>query len=117
VINEGRNIGETIRKMSSPLQVVVIDCLGLWLFNLLEEKLSDAQIEKEFEKLALAFNSAQGLVILVSNEVGCGLVPDYFIGRRFRDLLGRANQIIAKAADEVFLMQIGFPMQLKSRKD
>jgi len=116
VIVEGKNIAAVLQKMNSSKHALVVDCLGLWVSNLLEDKLTDRQIEQEFKKLASVLDKAKGTVILVSNEVGCGLVPAYFLGRRFRDLLGRANQIIAKKADEVFLMQIGFPTQLKVRK-
>ncbi len=115
VITEGKGIAGLLKKMYSPSRTLVVDCLGLWVFNLLEDKLTDAQIEGEFKKLAAALGKAKGTVILVSNEVGCGLVPSYLIGRRFRDLLGRGNQIIAQSADEVFMMQIGFPTLLKSR--
>lgn len=115
VITEGRNIAALLQKMSNPQQTLLVDCLGLWVFNLLEANLTDKQIENEFKKLASVLANARGTVILVSNEVGCGLVPSYLIGRRFRDLLGRGNQIIAGAADEVFMMQVGFPIPLKSR--
>ncbi len=113
VITEGKNIAAVLQKMHSPSQTLVLDCLGLWVFNLLEDKLTDSQIEREFKKLGEVLGKAKGTVIVVSNEVGSGLVPPYLAGRRFRDLLGRGNQIIAKKADEVFLMQIGFPTRLK----
>jgi adenosyl cobinamide kinase/adenosyl cobinamide phosphate guanylyltransferase len=91
---------------------VLVDCLTLWLSNLL---LADADIEKEVETLDEALAFAAAPVVLVSNEVGSGIVPDHPLGRRFRDLQGILNQRIAARADRVVLMVAGLPLAVKGR--
>lgn len=90
----------------------VLDCLTIYMANLME-KLDDEKISKYLEKLIDSFSKLKGQLIIVSNEVGMGVVPPYPDGRRFRDLLGKANQMLAKAADEVFLLVAGIKTQLK----
>lgn len=88
----------------------LIDCLTLWLSNLL---LADADIEREIGRLENALDAAVGPVVLVANEVGWGIVPDYPLGRRFRDVQGMANQRMAARADCVVLMVAGLPLAVK----
>jgi len=89
---------------------VLVDCLTLWLSNLL---LADADIDAEIGKLeeALALNAAP--VTLVANEVGYGIVPADALARRFRDLQGSLNQRIAARADRVVLVVAGLPLVVK----
>ncbi|AFC33042.1 Adenosylcobinamide-phosphate guanylyltransferase [Paenibacillus mucilaginosus 3016] len=98
--------------------VVLVDCLTLWLSNWLLrlEQEPDAQrlLEEKIEELARAFERAERPVILVTNEVGYGLVPEYKLGRIFRDLSGRMNQRLARSADQVFLVTSGIPLELKA---
>jgi len=96
-------------------QAVVIDCLTLWLYNAMEQGRSDEDI---LAAACAAAGVAQGLeahVIAVTNEVGGGIVPASEIGRRFRDLQGRVNQLWAAAAHEVVLVVAGLPMSLKKQ--
>ncbi|MBF0619300.1 MAG: bifunctional adenosylcobinamide kinase/adenosylcobinamide-phosphate guanylyltransferase [Candidatus Omnitrophica bacterium] len=116
VVNEGTNIAAVLAKSQHPDTTVLIDCLGMWVFNLMEEYAQDTPVEAEFQKFIQTFKDVQGQVIIVSNEVGSGLVPEHASGRRFRDLLGRLNQMVAKAADTVVLMQVGIPTILKQAK-
>ncbi len=113
VITEGTDICRVIYQESSRAQIILLDCLGLWISNLMAESMKDAEILSEVERLATTLKEVKGPLIIVSNEVGCGLVPPYPSGRKFRDLLGSANQIMAKSADQVYLMQVGLPLQLK----
>lgn len=98
---------------------VLIDCLTLWINNLMYEaeqkkqEISEDKITVLAEDLARAARKHQGRIFLVSNEVGLGIVPDNPQVRRYRDLVGRCNQIIAAFADQVFLVSCGLPMQLK----
>ena len=71
------------------------------------------KIEKEVFRLIKSISEFKGITIIVSNEVGMGIVPDNPLARRFRDLLGMANQIIARGADEVIFMQSGIPVVIK----
>ena len=89
---------------------VLVDCLTLWLSNLM---LIDADIEAETVRLERALEAATAPVILVSNEVGSGIVPEHPLGRRFRDLQGALNQRIAARADRVVLMVAGLPLAVK----
>ncbi len=116
VITEGMDPGSVIEKAMSLSKVVLVDCLGMWVFNLMERYPEDGSIEAAFEHLSDILRKVKGVVIIVSNEAGCGVVPAYESGRRFRDLIGRLNQIMAREADEVVLMQVGIPAQLKTAK-
>jgi adenosylcobinamide kinase / adenosylcobinamide-phosphate guanylyltransferase len=89
---------------------VLVDCLTLWLSNLM---LSEADIEKETVGLEFSLTSRQAATVLVSNEVGSGIVPEHPLGRRFRDLQGILNQRMATRADRVVLMVAGLPLAVK----
>lgn len=111
-IEEPRRLGAAIESLHGRADVVVIDCLTLWVSNLLQEYNDDA-ILAEMDALASAVLRAPFSTIIVTDEVGWGVVPDNPVGRRFRDLLGWTNQKIARAADEVLLMAAGCPLRLK----
>ena len=89
---------------------VLIDCLTLWLSNLM---LAEADIDAEVERLEKALAAAAAPVAMVANEVGSGIVPEHPLGRRFRDLQGSLNQRIAAGADRVVLVVAGLPLALK----
>ncbi|MBO0737211.1 MAG: bifunctional adenosylcobinamide kinase/adenosylcobinamide-phosphate guanylyltransferase, partial [Alphaproteobacteria bacterium] len=89
---------------------LLVDCLSLWLSNLL---LAGHQPEEEARGLCRALQEAAGPVVLVSNEVGMGLVPQTPLGRRFRDAGGRLNQEVAALADRVVFVVAGLPLVLK----
>jgi adenosylcobinamide kinase/adenosylcobinamide-phosphate guanylyltransferase len=89
---------------------VLVDCLTLWLSNLM---LAEADIEAEILGLERALAEAATPVVLVANEVGSGIVPDNPLGRRFRDAQGILNQRIAARADRVVLVVAGLPLVLK----
>ena len=89
---------------------VLIDCLTLWLSNLM---LAEANIEEETAQLQKMLVAAHGPFVLVANEVGSGIVPSFPLGRRFRDLQGTLNQRIAARAERVILMVAGLPLPLK----
>lgn len=89
---------------------VVVDCLTLWLSNLMH---IDRSPEDETKRLCDAIRQNSQELILVSNEVGLGLVPETALGRDFRDAQGRLNQAVADAADEVFFIAAGISLQLK----
>jgi adenosylcobinamide kinase/adenosylcobinamide-phosphate guanylyltransferase len=95
---------------------VIVDCLNLWVANLLHKRpeLSDADLQDETTALAAVVARPPFSLILVSNEVGWGVHPETGLGRRFRDALGLVNQTVARAADEVVLMVAGCPVAVKS---
>ena len=89
---------------------VLVDCLTLWLSNLM---LAEADIEAEVAQLEATLAAMTAPVVLVSNEVGYGIVPDYPLGRRFRDHQGILNQKIAARADRVVFVVAGLPLAVK----
>jgi adenosylcobinamide kinase/adenosylcobinamide-phosphate guanylyltransferase len=89
---------------------VLVDCLTLWLSNLM---LAEADIDTEVERLETVLAAAAAPVVMVANEVGSGIVPDHPLGRRFRDLQGTLNQRLAAGADRVVLMVAGLPLAVK----
>jgi adenosylcobinamide kinase/adenosylcobinamide-phosphate guanylyltransferase len=91
-------------------RIVLVDCLTLWLSNVL---LAERDADRETERLARAVASAAGPLVLVSNEVGQGIVPATPLGRLFRDAQGRLNQRVADAAEAVVLVTAGCPRLLK----
>jgi adenosylcobinamide kinase/adenosylcobinamide-phosphate guanylyltransferase len=91
---------------------VLVDCLTLWLSNLM---FKDRDIDAETQRLEAALSARRAVSVLVSNEVGSGIVPDNAEARRFRDLQGRLNQRMAARADRVVLLVAGLPMIVKGR--
>jgi adenosylcobinamide kinase / adenosylcobinamide-phosphate guanylyltransferase len=104
---------ESLQAEPEAVDVVVIDCLTLWLSNLLLAEIPAAEIELRVERLANACERAAFPVLLVTNEVGFGLVPETALGRQFRDLSGRAHQRLARAAGEVLLAALGCMLRIK----
>jgi adenosylcobinamide kinase/adenosylcobinamide-phosphate guanylyltransferase len=92
-------------------RVMLVDCLTLWLSNLM---LEDRDIPAAQSELLNAFANIDSTVILVTNEVGMGIVPDNALARRFRDAAGRLHQEIAACADEVWLVAAGLGLALKN---
>jgi adenosylcobinamide kinase / adenosylcobinamide-phosphate guanylyltransferase len=95
---------------ANPGRTVLVDCLTLWLTNLL---LAERDLAAEREQLAASVASFSGTIILISNEVGLGIVPDNALARRFRDEAGILNQAIAKVCQRVIFMAAGLPMTMK----
>ena len=93
-----------------PAGAVLVDCLTLWLSNLMA---ASRDIAAETGRLAGALPGLSGHTVLVSNEVGLGIVPDHPLGREFRDHAGRLNQAVAAAADEAVFIAAGLPLRLK----
>jgi adenosylcobinamide kinase/adenosylcobinamide-phosphate guanylyltransferase len=93
--------------------VIVVDCLTLWLSNLLLEINNPEEIEVHIDRLTQSLEASQCPVFLVSNEVGTGIVPENRLARRFRDVAGFANQSVAACSDMVIWMVAGIPVSIK----
>lgn len=106
---------EALTEHSRESRVILVDCLTLWVSNLLLEWTDAAAVERRIAELARVVQACAGPVILVSNEVGLGVVPDSQLGRQFRDLAGMANQAVAAGADEVIMTVAGIPVVIKPR--
>ena len=113
------NVGKQIEKQIDDAEVVIVDCLSLLVANMLGDKLDYQKAEKqmldEMKQLIASMDRLDASFIVVSNEVGMGLVPENKLGRIYRDLLGRANQFIAQHASEVYLMVAGIPIKVKKQ--
>lgn len=103
-------LAEAIHTYSQSACVILVDCLTLWMSNLLMET---PNLDRRIEELTEAINKAGCPVILVSNEVGTGIVPENALARQFRDAVGFANQKIAACAHEVIWVVAGIPMKIK----
>lgn len=104
------DLPETLRRLANSGQPILVDCLTLWLSNTL---LADLDLEQAGDRLMAALATLSGPVVVVSNEVGWGIVPDTPLGRRFRDAQGRLNQRVASIADRVVMVVAGLPLTLK----
>jgi adenosylcobinamide kinase/adenosylcobinamide-phosphate guanylyltransferase len=112
-IEEPIDLRGSLEALEGHADIAVIDCLTLWISNLMGRGLGDDAILAEADALAAAMARASFSTIAVTDEVGSGIVPGNPIARRFRDLLGWTNQTIARAADSVLLMAAGYPLRLK----
>jgi adenosylcobinamide kinase/adenosylcobinamide-phosphate guanylyltransferase len=115
-IEAPRDLDEVLSElMRAPAatDVVVVDCLTLWLSNLLVAGDAVPDVERRATMLAQTLAEAPVPVLLVTNEVGMGLVPETAIGRIFRDVAGRAHQVLARTASEVYLATLGCVLRLK----
>ena len=113
-IEEPLDLVGALRRVTTAERPVLVDCLTLWLSNLMH---AERDIAGETAALAACFADLAGPVVLVSNEVGQGIVPDNALARAFRDHAGRLHQAVAAAADLVVFVTAGLPMALKSPND
>ncbi|WP_151634358.1 bifunctional adenosylcobinamide kinase/adenosylcobinamide-phosphate guanylyltransferase [Noviherbaspirillum aerium] len=124
-VEEALALGDAIRRWSSPERIVLVDCLTVWLSNLLFSEQRDYpevgriippdSFHRERQSLLDALRDAAGEVILVSNEVGLGIVPQGAISRWFVDEAGRLNQAVAAISDRAVFIAAGLPMLLKGK--
>lgn len=113
--------GEALERAAGEYDVLVVDCLTFWVANLLlaqgvdpaEADFAVEALSPQVEAFVRSARHCGADVIVVTNEVGMGVVPSTETGRAFRDIMGKANQALAAAADEVYLMACGLPLKLK----
>ncbi len=109
-VEEPLALAQWLEDNADKYDVVVVDCLTLWLSNIM---LSDCDVEAESMELADTMAGAPCYVVAVTNEVGMGIVPESSMGREFRDLAGRLNRLVAGEAQEVYLVVSGIPVRIK----
>jgi adenosylcobinamide kinase/adenosylcobinamide-phosphate guanylyltransferase len=103
-------LAAAIAASDGPSTVVLVDCLTLWTSNLL---LAEEEVDRHLRDLEVTLAQVEGEIVLVTNEVGGGIVPDNALARRFRDMAGRINQSVAAIADRVDLVVAGLSLPLK----
>ncbi|MBL4906813.1 MAG: bifunctional adenosylcobinamide kinase/adenosylcobinamide-phosphate guanylyltransferase [Sneathiella sp.] len=109
-IEEPIELLETLQTESRHDRVILVDCLTLWVSNLM---MSDKNLETEFRSLSASVSTLKGPIIFVSNEVGQGIVPDNAMAREFRDYAGRLHQLIASTVESVYFVTAGLSQKLK----
>jgi len=114
---ETKDISTLLKKIGSHFNVVIIDCLTLFISNLLSEGLDDKDIVGRVNNTLNLLKLKKCKSIIVSNEVGLGIVPRNKLARRFRDLAGKVNQMVAQKAENVFFMASGLPLKIKGGRD
>ena len=112
-VEEPVHLHESITKISRKATVILVDCLTLWITNIMLEAGDEKKIESHVSKLIHALAAADCPVILVSNEVGTGIVPENKLARQFRDVMGQVNQAVAQYANKVVWMVAGIPVTIK----
>lgn len=112
-VEEPLQVVKAIRERDGRCRAILVDCITLWITNLLFHHDACEPVLAEVRTLAELLPTLQTPLILVSNEVGMGIVPENALARSFRDLAGLTNQILAEAADEAYVTISGIPMKLK----
>lgn len=110
---EPRNLAEILMGATGKYRAVLVDCITLWISNLLLHYGTAEPVLDEVRTLVKTLAERKTPVIFVSNEVGMGIVPENALARTFRDLAGKANELLAAAADEVYVTFSGIPLKLK----
>ncbi|MDW8135807.1 MAG: bifunctional adenosylcobinamide kinase/adenosylcobinamide-phosphate guanylyltransferase [Thermodesulfobacterium sp.] len=114
LIEEPIEIKEKLELLNESGNLILIDCLTLWITNLMEKNLEIEIKFREFLEILESFSKKEDRgVICVGNEVGLGLVPENFLGRKFRDYAGLLNQRVANLAKEVYFLVAGCPIKIK----
>lgn len=107
------NLAARIKKIGNKYDIILIDCLTLWVSNLLLLEFNETKIKKGIEETLGALRETKANSVIVSNEVGLSIVPTNILAREFRDIAGTINQIVAQKADSVIFMAAGIPMEIK----
>ena len=117
LVEEPLQVPAALMRARALARTVVVDCVTVWISNLLlaQETFGEGEAAAEASRL-LEASRGPGAVLIVTNEVGSGIVPDNLLARRFRDCAGRANQVLAAGADEVYLLVSGMALALKTSR-
>ena len=115
LIEEPISLADVLRERCGKADVVLIDCVTVWLGNLIV-RYDESVTENHIDMFIEAIERRSRSIVIVANEVGCGVVPPYPLGRRFRDLAGRLNQDIAERADKVFMTVAGIAIPIKKNQ-
>lgn len=112
-------IAEKVEEVSENYSTIIIDCIGMWISNTMTinseeiEETNEMTIDEQIDKIIKIMKRRICNLIIISNEVGWGIVPDNRLARCFRDIIGFTNEKLAEASDEVYLMASGIPLKIK----
>ncbi len=112
-VEEPLDLVGVLEKNETGSEIFLVDCLTMWLTNMMMQGFNDEKIQGEVARLCETVSSLDTSVVLVANEVGLGIVPESPLGRRFRDLAGWTNQQMAVVCQQVVLVAAGLPLRLK----
>lgn len=110
---EPKDVAALLKKIGAKFDTIIIDCLTLMISNLMMDGERETTIQKKLKDMLGALDKMKTQAIIVSNEVCLGIVPDNKLGRTFRDIAGKINQIAASKADNVFFLVSGIPWKIK----
>lgn len=118
-----KDLGNSIRTLNQQYDGIILDCITIMITNLIFENFDEEveidykgieeKIMGEMKAMVLAFKELNSEVVLITNEVGCGIVPETRLSREFRDIAGRVNQYLAREAEEVYFAVSGIPVKIK----
>lgn len=110
------DLAGAVRDIPAETAVAVVDCLTVWLGNVFHRyEANDAAVLREVDNLVEAVRSCKKRILIVTNEVGSGIVPENPLARRFRDMQGLLNRKVAEVCDTVYLVVCGIPVKIKSQ--
>ena len=112
-VEEPLDLAGVLERNETGSEVFLVDCLTMWLANMMMQDFSDEKIQGEVARLCKTVAGLDTSVVLVANEVGLGIVPESAMGRRFRDLAGWTNQQMAPVCQQVIFVAAGLPLRLK----
>jgi adenosylcobinamide kinase / adenosylcobinamide-phosphate guanylyltransferase len=113
-VEEPEDVAGALAKLGPDIRFVLLDCVTVWLGNLVHRHGAERDDFPEVDAFLQAIPVPERDLVIVTNELGMGIVPENALARRFRDLAGRLNARLARAADEVIFMVSGIPMHIKS---
>ncbi len=113
-IEEPVHLAAAVRRHGAPGVCLLVDGLGTWVSNLLLADAAEEQVLQQVQDLLAALRETGTAAVVVSDEVGLGVVPPSLLGRQFRDVLGQANQLVAAAARRTLLVVAGIPVDLRA---
>jgi adenosylcobinamide kinase/adenosylcobinamide-phosphate guanylyltransferase len=110
---EPKDIYGLLKSIGDKFELIIVDCLTLWVSNLLLKGLNEEKLIDEIQRILDLLKKIKAKSVIVSNEVGLGIVPGNKLSRDFRDIIGKINQIVAKKAEEVIFMASGLSLKIK----
>ncbi len=110
---EPKDIYGLLKSIGDKFELIILDCLTLWVSNLLLKGLNEEKLIDEIQRILDLLKKIKAKSVIVSNEVGLGIVPGNKLSRDFRDITGKINQIVAKKAEEVIFMASGLSLKIK----